>query len=223
MKRLASIGSWVKFLLGLQCIAFGTTCTASAGLGTSAVASLPYIVSIIISFSYGTTTFFFHLLMFIVTLLILRKRFPPLQFMQVPSLFVFAVLVDVNMSIVQRIVLTNYFEQLLMLLCGCLFLGLGIALQIRSNKIMLPADAAPVVISTELGLSYTLVKTSIDVLEVIIGAIISLLLLGKVVGIKEGTLICALIVGIIVKACMKLFDLVSALIKRKRETKRSTI
>lgn len=206
MRRVGTLAKWIMFFCGVECIAFGTCCTAQAGLGTSAVASVPYIFSMILSSSYGTTTFFFHGCMFLVQLLILRRKFSPLQFLQLPSLLIFAVLVDLNLVMVQRFSLSNYFEQMLLLLCGCLALGLGIAFQIKSHTIMLPADAAPRVISLEFGLDYTIVKTIIDVSEVSVGALASWLCLDRVVGIKEGTLISALIVGIIVKTCMKLMD-----------------
>ena len=86
------------------------------------------------------------------------------------------------------------------MLAGCLILGTGIGLLLLADYVMMPADylsrtIASVVVKKDFGK----VKVAFDVTLVCIAAVTSLIFLHEIVGIREGSLIAALTVGIIAR------------------------
>ena len=65
--------------LGLLITAFGIAFSIQAGLGTSPISSLPYVVSLLTPLSVGTATICLHGVLILLQLLILRRRYDPVQ------------------------------------------------------------------------------------------------------------------------------------------------
>ena len=82
-----------------------------------------------------------------------------------------------------------------MLLLGCVFLGLGIALEVIPNVLILPGEGLVRVIAGLTGWRFGHVKTGFDMSIVASAVVVSVLVKGQVLGIREGTVIAALIVG----------------------------
>ena len=59
--------------LGLLITAFGIAFSIQAGLGTSPISSLPYVVSLLTPLSVGTATICLHGVLILLQLLILRR------------------------------------------------------------------------------------------------------------------------------------------------------
>lgn len=70
--------------LGLLITAFGIAFSIQAGLGTSPISSLPYVVSLLTPLSVGTATICLHGVLILLQLLILRRRYDPVQLLQLP-------------------------------------------------------------------------------------------------------------------------------------------
>ena len=85
--------------------------------------------------------------------------------------------------------------QVLMLLLGCVFLGLGIAFEVIPNVLILPGEGLVRVIAGLTGWRFGLVKTGFDMSIVASAVGVSLFFTGHVLGIREGTVLAALIVG----------------------------
>ena len=80
--------------LGLLITAFGIAFSIQAGLGTSPISSLPYVVSLLTPLSVGTATICLHGVLILLQLLILRRRYDPVQLLQLPVALVFGYLTD---------------------------------------------------------------------------------------------------------------------------------
>ena len=65
-------------------MALGVACSIQADLGTSPVSSLPYVLSRITPLSVGTTTILVNSGLVLLQILILRRRYDPLQLLQLP-------------------------------------------------------------------------------------------------------------------------------------------
>lgn len=85
--------------------------------------------------------------------------------------------------------------QVLMLLLGCVFLGLGIAFEVIPNVLILPGEGLVRVIAGLTGWRFGRVKTGFDMSIVASAVVVSVAVTGHVLGIREGTVIAALIVG----------------------------
>lgn len=89
--------------LGLLITAFGIAFSIQAGLGTSPISSLPYVVSLLTPLSVGTATICLHGVLILLQLLILRRRYDPVQLLQLPVALVFGYLTDLGVWVIQGI------------------------------------------------------------------------------------------------------------------------
>ena len=92
-----------------------------------------------------------------------------------------------------------YLWKMLMLLCGASLVSLGVALQVIANVLMLSGEGIVYAISNTFAIDFGKVRTGFDCFLVGTGTPLSLLFLPAIEGIREGTLISALITGSIAR------------------------
>lgn len=84
---------WVlrSFLLviGLVIMAFGVAFSIKAGLGTSPISSLSYVLSCFTPLTVGTATILMHCALIALQILTLRRKFQWMQMLQLPVAFLF--------------------------------------------------------------------------------------------------------------------------------------
>lgn len=187
------------FAVGLCFSSMGIVLVTKAGLGTSPISSIPYVLSAILPMTFGQFTFIINVLFIILQIVILKKDFKKFQVLQVLISFMLGSFIDFFMFVFSELNTSSYVSQIIFLLAGCAILGLGISLQIIADVIMISGDALVKVISTRLAKNYGTVKTIFDVSLVIIAASISVVKLGSIAGLREGTVIAALLVGSIAR------------------------
>ena len=88
-----------------------------------------------------------------------------------------------------------YLQKVLLLLAGCAALGLGVALEVVPDVLILPGEGLVRAISRRKGWDFGLVKTCFDLSLVLAAILLSVLSLGHVEGIREGTVAAAFLVG----------------------------
>ena len=185
----------IVFLVGVFCVGLGISMITKSGLGTSAVTSLSYVLSFILPISLGTFVFSVNMCMVIAQIMILRKQFQMRMLWQIPAALVFASSIDLFMFLLSPVSPNVYWQRLVILLAGCVIFGLGVALEVAADVIILPAEAICVVISRVYRINFGTVKTALDVSMVAAAVLLSLIFLGGIEGVREGTVITALIVG----------------------------
>ena len=168
-------------------------------LGTSPISSVPYVLSLAFPYSLGEMTFGVNMLFLLGQLIILGKRFDPVQLMQIPITLVFAACIDLTMMLFTSLQPETYPLKFLLLLLGASLIALGVALQVIANVIMLAGEGIVNAISQRWKLDFGNVKTAFDTTLVITALAFSLLYLDSIEGIREGTLISALITGSIAR------------------------
>ena len=133
--------------------------------------------------------------MFLIQAALLGKAFGKIQLLQLPTALLFSACIDGWMYILGFWKTGSYVGQVLMLLLGCVFLGLGIAFEVIPNVLILPGEGLVRVIAGLTGWRFGLVKTGFDMSIVASAVGVSLFFTGHVLGIREGTVLAALIVG----------------------------
>ena len=187
---------YVLFLAGVIFSALGIALITLAGMGTSAVSSLAYVLTFVFpGVTLGTFTFVVNCVMLGGQILLLRRKFQPIQLLQVPATFLFSYCIDLWMSLLGSIVPHFYLGQWVVLLLGCLSLGFGVALEVIPNVLILPCEGFVRTCSQVFGWEFGKVKTGYDLTMVVSAALVSLLCLGSIFGLREGTVVCALTVG----------------------------
>ena len=186
------------FLLGVVIASCGIAFITRAALGTSPISSLPFVLSLITPPSIGVYTFFFNLL-FLLSEAIVRRTFTTEQLLQLPFTLLFSACIDLFMYLIPTQLHGPYPMKALYLLTGCALLGLGVTLEVAGGVTMLPGEALVRAISQRSGIAFHRVKVLFDSSLTIIAAVVALLAFGRLNGVKEGTVVAALLVGQLVK------------------------
>ena len=187
---------YLIFFAGVVSSALGIALITLAGMGTSAVSSLAYVLTFVFpGVSLGCFTFLVNCVMLGGQALLLRSKFQPIQLLQVPATFVFSACIDLWMELLSALVPSAYAGRWVVLLLGCGFLGLGVALEVVPNVLILPCEGFVRTCSQVFGWEFGKTKTGYDLTMLCSALLVSLLCLGSVHGLREGTVVCALTVG----------------------------
>ena len=207
-------------ILGLTLLAFGVALSIRSLLGTSPISSVPYVYSYFIPLSVGTLTILMHVVFILIQMLLLGKNFQWVQWLQLPVGIIFGLGIDVMLQLTQGIMLENYLIQLLCCLLSCVITAIGVCLQIKANLVFLAGEGLYQAIAQRFRYDFANCKTYGDIALVIIASISSLFMLHDLVGIREGTLITALLVGTCVKKILPYFQFLDFPIKLESIQKR---
>ena len=182
------------YCLGLLILAFGIALAVNSNLGVSPVSSLPYVVSQIAGISLGTCTILVYIC-YILLQMVISRKFQPALLLQLVFSTIFGWFVDGAKWVLGDFCLPTYFGQLAMLAASILLIGFSLVLYIDVQLAPMPAEGLVGCLSEKLGKPFSSMKTLVDCSSVLIGAVLSLLFLRKLVGIREGTILTALLVG----------------------------
>jgi len=195
------------YLLGLLLTAFGAVFSINAGLGISPVSSLPYVLSLIFDTYIGIFIALLLILFLFFQFLILRWDFKPIQLLQILSSVLYGFFVDIARLIVGDLFIPSYFGQLLMLTISITLLSCGIFLFITANLIPLSAEAfVHALVQKFPKLPFYRGKMMMDSTIVTLSIITSLLFLGGLYGVREGTVLSAIFVGRLIPYVRKLLS-----------------
>ncbi|MFT9268051.1 MAG: DUF6198 family protein [Liquorilactobacillus nagelii] len=198
---------WRYFLLlvGLFFNALGVSLVTKAALGTSPLAAIPYSLSLVVSqLSLGEWTIIFSLFLIVGQILFEIDQLKWSEIMvEILLSFIFGDLIDWTMSWLRHVIMQNYWQSLFLLLFGCLVISLGAYFEVIADVAMLPGNAFVRAISRYFNIEYGKIRVMSDISMSVIGAIICLTFLSNLSGVREGTLISALVVGNLVKLLLK--------------------
>lgn len=190
---------YLVFFLGLVIQSVGITLVVKSLLGTSPISSVPYVLSLALPFTFGQTTMAVSILFVVAQFLLARENFPPIQFLQIPINLIFGVCIDISMYLLAWVVPQAYLMKIFVLLFGAVLVALGVALQILADVLMLSGEGIVYAISCVFKIEFGKVKTRFDCFLVATAVILSLFYLGTIEGVREGTLISALVTGVIAR------------------------
>ena len=202
------IKNYTLFLIGLFIASMGVALSAKAGLGTSPVASVPYSVSLVNhALTFGWWLNMWSVLQIAVQIALLRKKCKPVEIIiQTVLAFVYGYLTDFSCKLISGLQANNYIMQFALMILSCFVLGFGIWIQFKGGVAMLPGEAMNRAISEVTGKKYENIKIFFDVLYIIVAAAICFIFIGKLEGVREGSIIAAVLIGNIIKMYNKLFD-----------------
>lgn len=189
-------------LLGFAIMNIGIAFSIKGALGTSPISSVPYVVSEISGWTVGTVTIALHCLFVLTEIVLLRKRFRLFQLTQVPVAIVFGTLTDLAIWCIRGITVHNYMQQWACCLLGVLLVGIGVSVEVTAAFVVVAGEGLVIAICEVWPLKFGTVKMGMDITLVCCAVILSLVFKGHVMGVREGTLAAALLVGNITKFCI---------------------
>ena len=206
------------FLIGLFVASLGVAFSTKADLGTSPVASVPYSVSLVNhALTFGWWLNVLSLMQITVQVALLRKRCRPLEIViQTAVAFLYGYLTDFSCQLLNNVQPITYMARFAVMLVGCVVLALGIWIQYKGGVAMMPGEAMNRAVSIVTGKRYENVKVLFDVLYILIATVICLVFLGKLSGVREGSVIAALLVGNVIKGYNWAFDRLTGKGRRKK-------
>mgnify|MGYP002986834405 FL=1 len=201
---------YILFLIGLFVNALGVSLVTKASLGTSPISSIPYVLSLNFPFTLGNFTIVFSILLIVLQILILRKNFKLENILQIPVSIAFGYFIDLTMYMLFWINPQNYFVKMIALLAGCLVLGLGVYLEVLADVVMLPGESFVRAIVQTWNTNFGTTKIVFDSSMAIIAGALSFVFSGKLNGVREGTIIAALLVGFIARLLGKRLEFIKS-------------
>lgn len=183
------------YCAGLLVLSFGIALAVNSQLGVSPVSSLPYVVSQILRISMGTCTTIIYTLYILLQMILHGKKFQPALLVQLVFSTVFGYCVDGAKAILGDFMLPTYLGQLTMLAVSIVLISFSLVLYIDVQLTPMPPEGLVNCIGARIGKPFPKVKTVFDCTSVLIGLVLCLVFLGKIVGIREGTILSALLVG----------------------------
>ncbi len=197
---------------GFMTMAFGIAFSIRAALGTSPISSLPYVTALISGLSVGVTTIIVNSVFIVMQVLILRRRFQKFQLLQLPGVVLFGLMIDAANFAVAGLGLSGYFSQWIFCLVGVLLLAAGISFEVSADLIMTPGEGLVLAICQVVPIRFGNMKVIFDVSLVCTSIVLSFACLGRLEGVREGTVAAALLVGQVVKPLSRLMKKVEPMI-----------
>ena len=193
---------YLLFVASLFINAFGIAFITKALLGTSPITSVTYVLSLFTPFTMGIWTILLNLLFvvlepFLMTRKDLREDLR-MYLLQIPISFCFGLFIDFSMFMLFWLEPSAYVMKVTVLLVGCVILALGIALEVKANAAMMAGEYFVKTITRRFHGEFGYVKLGFDITLLTIACILSLVFLSDIQGVREGTVVSALLVGPIV-------------------------
>ena len=196
---METLKRYLIFLVGLFVNSLGVSLITKANLGTSPISSIPYVLSLNFPFTLGNFTIFFSIFLIVLQLIILRKNFKLEHILQIPVSIIFGYFIDLTMIFFSWVNPEAYIMKIVYLLIGCLILGVGVYMEVLADVVMLPGESFVRAIVLTWKTNFGTTKICFDVSMSVIAAVLSFIFAGSLAGVREGTVIAALLVGFIAR------------------------
>lgn len=191
-----------RFILlcsGLIIMAIGVAFSIKAGLGTSPISSVPYVTAKISRLSVGITTIIMNALFIIIQICILNKEYDWFQLLQFPAAILFGSTIDIAVLFIDFISISSYWQQWILCILGIIFLALGISFEIQANLVTTAGEGVVLAICKVFPIKFGNMKVIFDITLVTLSVLLSIIFLGELTGVREGTIAAAILVGLITK------------------------
>nr|WP_321401390.1 DUF6198 family protein [uncultured Desulfobacter sp.] len=207
----------IVFIFGLFIMAIGVVLSVKADLGVSPISCVPYVYSLTFPLTLGQTTIILNVLLIFLQMLLLRKQYKVFQLVQFPVVFLFGYFIDLIMKHSDWMVPATYAEQAALCLLSCVVLGIGVFFEIRAALTYLPGEGLAMALTQTFGVDFGKTKIGTDSSLVVLGIASSLFFLDTLAGIREGTVVAAVLVGYIVRFLHTRFFLLERWLKARKK------
>ena len=186
-------------IIGLFILALGIGFSATAALGVSPASSFAYVLSIAFPITMGTLTIMMQTFFMIAQIVILGKDFKAVQLLQMGVLVIFGFFTDICMELTSRIQVDSYLTQWFLCIFSCFVIALGVVIEMKAGVATLPMEGLMKIVSEKTRIHFGKVKSIADTTLVLIAFVFSIIFFKELIGIREGTIFAALIIGYIIK------------------------
>ena len=194
-------------IISMFFMTLGVALCVRSNLGSGVISSVPMSFTLAgeaglaPALTIGGYTNIMNVILVAAQILVLRRRFDPVQLFQLIIGFIFGFLLDVNMIITSFISYNSILTQIIAQFVGATVLGAAVAMEIRCGSVTMPGEGIQVAIARVTGKPFPIVKICVDTILVSLAVVSGFCFFGSwpwtVVG--PGTLFAMFYVGFIVK------------------------
>ena len=198
----------VCLMLGLYILAQGIAFTILADVGTDAITSPALVASLTLGTGEGGLGYEFctvgnmliciHVLLVLLQIILLRSKYQPVQLLQVVMGLLLGKMLDASLTYTMLLPNPGYTMSIVYTLVGCALCAFGIFTYVKADMVPLSAEGFCLALSSTFGWRFSLVKVGVDCSMLALAVLASLILLGEVAGVREGSVICAVCTGLVI-------------------------
>lgn len=193
------------YVLGIFILALGVSFSVKSNLGVSPVSVLPYVLSLIFELDMGLTTAGLFTLYVLLQAALLGRRFQIKNLLQI----LVGVLFGSFVSITNRILFFDmpdlYPLRLLFIAISIVLVASGVTLILAADIMCMPPEGVMMAIQHHRPhWKFSRIKVGFDCTAVSIAILLSFLFLGGLQGAREGTILSAVLVGVVMGQLRKL-------------------
>lgn len=157
----------------------------------------------------GQFTFILNMVFILLEVILLKKDFHAIQYLQIAVNVLFSFCIDVSMNLLFFFEPANLAVQFAALIVGCTILALGINIEVAPDVLVVPGEGVVKAISQVSRRRFGTVKVIFDTTLVIGAAFLSFLFFHRLSGLGIGTILSACIVGRFVNLINRHLPLIS--------------
>ncbi|MCD7767661.1 MAG: DUF6198 family protein [Oscillospiraceae bacterium] len=204
MKQFVSIQNetirrTARFLVGVCISAVGVAFASKSGLGTTPLSLPAYVLSQVFPLSIGEFLILQHSAFLLAQAILLRRAFRLSSLLQLPLAIVYEKATDLALWCMDGFSADIYAVRLLLCGVGIVVTGCGVCLMVKAKVLVLAGEGLTLAIAQRTGHEFGNVKIAVDCGLVLFSAMLSFSLLGRITGIREGTVASAVLVGMVVR------------------------
>ncbi len=205
--RKSTPAQWVYrvliYILGLFFMAIGVAISVNADLGISPVNSLPYVISKIIESALSSCVIGVFTVYILAQIVLLRREFKWINLTQLIFSTIFGYFVDFAKWLLADFYIPTYAGRLVMLAISIVVVSIGVELYLEVELVPMPMEGMTLALAQVLKKPFPSVKIVVDCAVVLLGLVLSLALLHRLDGVREGTIIAAVVTGKIIALLKK--------------------
>lgn len=197
----------VVYLIGVYFTAVAIAISKMTPLGISPNSSLPNEISLILDANLGLITAIVFACFVFIQWFLLGKNFKVINFVQVLLSIIYGVFVNSAVALVNAVLppCDTYLLQIIYTLVSAVLLGAAVKVYLAPKVMALPAEGLAQAVAQRFNIPFPTAKNVCDITIVTISVILSFIYFGTLYGIREGTVIHAILVGRSVKWADRLF------------------
>lgn len=196
----------IIYFFGLLIMTLGVAVSVKSDLGVSPVSSIPYTMTCVWGIEMGKATIVFHAALVLVQVILLRRKFQLKNLLQIPVGVLFGYMTTFSNHLMTFLPDPgNIYIRLGMVVISTVLVAIGLFFYVPADIIPLAGEGVMLAISNVADKAFSTVKIAFDVTMVVISLITCLILIHSLGSVGIGTVIAAVMVGMVLKLITKLF------------------
>jgi hypothetical protein len=194
-------------LIGTCFISFGIAIMSKASIGMSPISCFPYVMSLVFpKLTLGEWVLIWNALFAVLQIFVMGKDYKFYLLSQIPLAFLLGYCTDFAKFLIKEISVVNYAESILLIILGTMFTAVGVYLTVNAKLIMNGPEAFVRAVSDKTQIKFGTLKSIFDISNMLLAVVSSLLIFGKLNGVREGTVFAAVFTGVFVNIYTKIIS-----------------